>query len=480
MYCRECWVHSTQSVGPTRHPKAATRRPSPTHKDDNVQPVNSEKTVPRVGEKEHAVNTLTVEFVEGPSPPAIPKISGEQIHIGTAQNNHLVLNDPTVSRYHVEISCSRSGLLIVDHGSTNGTFAGPVRIERAIVQPGTLIDVGGSTLRLTLGAKEPVEVYPAESLDGLRGRSAALRRLMAQVQKVAPSSAAVLLIGESGTGKELLARALHHESPRKKAPFEVVDCGALVPALIASELFGHERGAFTGADQKHIGAFERAEDGTVLLDEIGELPASVQSLLLGALERRRFRRVGGKTDIALQARVLSATHRDLRSEVNSGTFRLDLYYRIAVVTLRAPALRERPEDIPILIEHFVREAGHAGPSSELFSEKALFALQQHAWPGNVRELRNFVEATLALGEPPEVEGARADSPALSAPNGIDFIAPLLTQPYKRARAAVIEELDGRYFEKLMERCGGNVSRAAREAEINRTYLIEVLRRRAAT
>jgi DNA-binding NtrC family response regulator len=444
--------------------------------------MSSEETVPRAGVRRYEVGTLTVEVVAGPDRGRAP-VTGERVSVGSAEDNQLVLRDPTVSRYHAEIACDRSGLLVVDHGSTNGTFAGPVRIERAIVPPGAAIEVGGSTLRATLGAAQPVEIHPEEALEGLRGRSPVLRRLMAQVERVAGSTAAVLLVGESGTGKELIAGALHRRSPRAASPFEVVDCGALVPALVASELFGHERGAFTGADRQHVGALERAQGGTVFLDEIGELPAQVQALLLGALERRRFRRVGGKVELQLDARVVSATHRDLRSEVNAGRFRLDLYYRLAVVTLRTPALRDRPEDIPLLVEHFVREAGHDGPVESLFSPAALASLARHSWPGNVRELRNLVEATLALGEVPSIDGSgdavseHEGATAGEAGEGGDVIGAVLDQPYKRARAAVLQEFEGRYFERLLERTGGNVSRAAREAEINRTYLIEVLRRR---
>ncbi|MEZ4297376.1 MAG: sigma 54-interacting transcriptional regulator [Polyangiaceae bacterium] len=452
--------------------------------------MSSEETVPRGGSPRFEVGTLTVEVVSGPDR-GRPPVTGERVSIGSAEDNDLVLRDPMVSRYHAEIACDSSGLLVVDHGSTNGTFAGSVRVERAIVPPGTVLSLGGTSVRAGLGGSEAVELYPGESLAGLRGRSPALRRLMAQIERVASSSAAVLIAGESGTGKERIAEALHLCSPRAGRPFEVVDSSALVPALVASELFGHERGAFTGADQRHAGALERAGDGTVFLDEIGEVPPQVQALLLGALERRRFRRVGGKVDLPLGARVVSATHRELRNEVNAGRFRLDLYYRLAVVTLRAPALRDRPEDIPLLVEHFVREAGHDGPLTDLFSPAALTSLARHAWPGNVRELRNLVEATLALGEVPQVGDAEsgslgsedAESPgggesaSLAGGGGRDPIGAVLDLPYKRARASVLEELEGRYFERLLDRCGGNVSRAAREAEINRTYLIEVLRKR---
>ncbi len=429
----------------------------------------AEETLPQQPAAGLTIDTLVVEVVEGPDVGAAKRASGDRVSIGSADGNDLVLRDLTVSRYHLDIVRDARGFLLIDHASTNGTRVGPVRVERAIVPPGTRIQTGSTVLRVDDGGPRPVEVYPGDALGAMRGRSPALRRLMAQAGRLAVSSASVLVVGESGTGKELLARALHEEGSRAAAPFEIVDCGALVPALVASELFGHERGAFTGADRQHAGAFERARDGTVFLDEVGELPPAVQAALLGALERRRFRRVGGKIDLPLEARVVSATHRDLRAEVNEGRFRLDLYYRLAVVTLRTPSLRERPEDVPLLIEHFVREAGHTGPVAELISPAAMASLAQHAWPGNVRELRNVIEATLALGEVPALEEARGAG-------ALDVIAAACGQPYKRGRDAVLRAFEARYLEDLIARSEGNVSRAAREGQMDRSHLIELLRR----
>jgi DNA-binding NtrC family response regulator len=278
----------------------------------------------------------------------------------------------------------------------------------------------------------------------------------------------VLLVGESGTGKELIARALHTQSSRADGPFVTVDCGALSPALVASELFGHEKGAFTGAAGRHDGAFSRADGGTLFLDEIGELPTALQAALLGALERKRIRRVGGRDEIPIDVRVVSATHRDLRAEVNAGTFRLDLYYRLAVVVLQVPALRERREDVPLLVEHFLREAGVEGGVAEVVPPDTMDALAAHAWPGNVRELRNFVEATLVMGEAPPLMGAP------SGPEGGDVIEHALVLGYKEARARVLDAFERRYCEPLLERAEGNVSRAARDARMDRTYLIKLL------
>jgi DNA-binding NtrC family response regulator len=262
-----------------------------------------------------------------------------------------------------------------------------------------------------------------------------------------------------------------------------IDCGALSSSLLASELFGHERGAFTGADRQHKGAFERAEDGTVFLDEIGELPGADQSSLLGVLERRRFRRVGGSAELDLDARVIAATNRDLRAEVNTGRFRQDLYHRLAVVVLRLAPLRERREDIPLLVEHFARELGATGATSsidELFGAEQLSRWQKHPWPGNVRELRNAVEAALVVGPQPGGDVHTAPGPA-PAPGGFslglglgDADEPL--PPYKDQRAAVVREFERAYLGRLMAQAGGNVSHAARIAKMDRSHLIDLLHR----
>jgi DNA-binding NtrC family response regulator len=279
-----------------------------------------------------------------------------------------------------------------------------------------------------------------------------------------------LIIGESGTGKELAARALHEASPRSEKPFVVVDCASIVPTLVGSELFGHERGAFTGADRMHVGAFERAQGGTLFLDEIGELPLAIQPSLLGALERRRIKRVGGKDDIAVDVRVVSATHRDLRADVNAGRFRLDLYYRLAVVIVELPPLRERRNDVRMLVEHFVRESGETRPIDEAVPRGLLEALETHRFPGNVRELRNLVEAALATGENPILDAV--------APSGAGpLLDRVLDAPYGAAREAVLAEFEERYLSHLLARSDNNVSKASRVAQMDRSHLTSLLRRR---
>ena len=424
------------------------------------------------------VRTLRVEVLEGPDAGAWRVAAAETLTIGTAEGNDLVLTDPTVSRFHLELAARGDGIQVVDHGSTNGTLAAGVRVERGVVAAGTILQLGHTRLRAGEGAPVTVELLAEDALAGLRGRTPVMRRLMAQIERAARTDAAVLLIGESGTGKEVIAQALHDRSPRAGKPFVTVDCGALSPTLVGSELFGHERGAFTGADRQHVGAFERAHGGTVFLDEIGELPAALQATLLGVLERRRFRRLGGRVDVSVDVRIVSATHRDLRAEVNSGAFRLDLYYRLAVVLLQVPPLRDRRDDIPLLVEHFLRECGHDGPIDDLVSPATMKTLCAHHWPGNVRELKNLIEATVAMGEAPAVEAAPGPgaAPMSGAAPGASAGDALLELPYKEARGQLLAEFEARYLARLLVRTRGNVSLAAREARMDRSHLIDLLRR----
>ena len=397
------------------------------------------------------------------------------ISVGTAPGNDLVLSDETVSRYHLEIRRDEDRILIKDLGTTNGTALREALVDQARVLPGTVLSLGNTKLEIRDGEPLTFELHPEERLGRLRGRSQAMLRLMARIKRAASSDASVLLVGETGTGKELTAQAIHEASRRGSRPFETVDCGALLPTLVASELFGHEKGAFTGADRRHIGAFERADGGTLFLDEIGELPSSLQPALLGALERRSFRRVGGNTSIKVDVRVVCATHRDLRAEVNQGRFRQDLYYRLAVVPLLLPPLRERTDDILLLVEHFLEEARFDGELRDIFSPKAIENLKNHRWPGNIRELRNFVEAAVVMGETPHFGAERSARRASTMSRTLEADE-ALELPYGEARAAVLEGFEAKYLSALLKRAKGNVSAAAREAKMNRSYLIKMLKR----
>lgn len=420
------------------------------------------------------LRTLRVTVAAGPDAGKSCLATSDSLTVGSAAGNDLVLTDPTVSRYHAELRVRGDDILVIDHGSTNGTSSGGVRIERGTVAAGALLSLGHTQISVAEGETAEVEVYPAEHLGRLRGRSPVMARLLARIDRTAQSDVSVLLLGETGTGKEVIAHAIHEASPRNAQAFETVDCGSLMPTLIASELFGHEKGAFTGADRQHVGAFERADGGTLFLDEIGELPQALQPSLLGALERRSFRRVGGTKLIQVNVRLISATHRDLRDEVNAGRFRQDLYYRIGVVLLEIPPLRERTDDIPLLVDHFLREAGFEGDPKSVVPEAVLESLKRHQWPGNIRELRNFVDAALALGEAPQFGERRSDG-SETQPAGGDFLE-LLDVPYGDAKAALLDRFERSYLEHLMKTTEDNVSAAARLAKMNRSHLLELLKK----
>ena len=419
------------------------------------------KTERRRPEPTEAPRAFSVRVVGGPSAGLRAEVEAdESLTVGTARGNDLVLADPGVSRYHLELSAHGDGYRVRDLHSSNGTWVGALEIRDAVIGADTALELGDSRVVIEPGAVGSA-ARAADPVPGLIGASPAMERVAATIHKVAPSKVSVLVQGETGTGKEVVARAIHALSPRRDGPFEVVDCGSLPAALIASELFGHERGSFTGAHKRHVGAFERADGGTVFLDEVGELPLGLQPALLGVLERSKFRRVGGEAVQTVDVRVVAATHRDLRAGANDGSFRADLYYRLAVARILVPPLRDRREDIAPLVEHFASELV-GGPSP--FSPAALAAFEAHPWAGNVRELRNVVEASLALGTlslaPEPVDGADASE--------------LLT--YRDARAAAVDEFERAYLSQLIGACRGNASEAARRARMDRPYLLRLLRK----
>jgi two-component system, NtrC family, response regulator GlrR len=309
-----------------------------------------------------------------------------------------------------------------------------------------------------------------DSFGELVGRSAAMRAALAVLERAAPTEAKVLLEGETGTGKSEAARALHAASRRRSGPLVVVDCGALSDQLLDSELFGHEKGAFTGAHARRIGALEEASGGTVFLDEIGELPLSLQPKLLRALEERQIRRVGSNAYRPIDVRVIAATHRDLGAEVTAGGFRADLYFRLAVVRVALPPLRQRAEDVPLIAERLLRGLG-AGPSQlqHLLRPEHLGALSSADWPGNVRELRNHLQRCLVLG----LTSAPERSPAPAAPDS-HTVDP--TIPYAVARRAALDAFERAYAGALLASQGGKVTAAAEAAGLNRVYLHKLLRR----
>jgi transcriptional regulator with GAF, ATPase, and Fis domain len=399
--------------------------------------------------------------------------------IGTRALADLALTDTKVSGLHCEISCG-DDLRVRDLASKNGTFLGGFRVLEAVVPPGETIAVGDSRVRV-LPADELVDVplHRDDDFFGIIGQSAAIRALTARIERLCASDTTVLITGETGSGKERVAEALHLGSRRAAHPFEVVDCGSLPSTLIEAELFGWERGAFTGAVGRSAGAFERAHTGTLFLDEIGELPIDLQPKLLRVLESRTVRRLGGGRPIDVDVRVVSATNRDLAMEVNRGRFREDLFYRLAVVTLAVPPLRERPDDVPLLAMHLLREMG-VDPATCLTVE-SLAALQRYDWPGNVRELRNMLERAAVLMEPLAPGERRAEpAPATVAPipPPAAALTPAidLTVPLRIAKQRAIEELERAYIAALLPACNGNISEMARRMGMDRMSIHRLLRR----
>ncbi len=413
------------------------------------------------------------QFVSTPSTP------GEKITIGAGRDNDLVLHDERVSPRHLEVRWAPEGAALRDAGSATGTFLGVTRLGDAIVLPGTRIRVGETILEILAG-EVTGDLRARLAAEGLVFVGPAMTEVAESLQRIAPFSTSVLIEGETGTGKEVIARAVHRLSMRANGPFVVVDCGALPATLIESELFGHERGAFTGADRRRQGAFERAHGGTVFLDEIGELPLASQPALLGALQRRRFRRVGGHDEVEVDVRIVAATNRDLLVEVERGAFRADLYYRLATAGIWLPPLRRRPEDLPVLIASLLAELTGSAVLSP-FDEDAMALLSAHAWPGNVRELRAVVERAVNLGRL-DLGGPRSGLQLLQA-RGVEAMpssTPTLPADrpgaYGEARAEALSIFEQDYLRRLIEACQGNASEAARVARMDRPHLLRLLRR----
>jgi DNA-binding NtrC family response regulator len=396
---------------------------------------------------------------------------GSRVYLGQSSACALRLADRHVSRRHAAIVRGERDTEIVDLDSTNGTTVNGTRVLRALLASGDTVRLGETTLRFDVidrGAPPPIST--ASHFGRVLGSSVEMRRLYPVFQKVADAEVHVVVEGETGTGKEILAESLHEASPRASGPFVVFDCTAVPPNLVESEIFGHEKGAFTGATTTRRGLFEQAHGGTLFLDEIGELELGLQPKLLRVLEQSRVRRVGGESFIPVDARVIAATRRDLDREVQDGRFRDDLFFRLNVARLELPPLRERHGDVAFLARHFWQElARGAGP----LPYKLLTSLERHAWPGNVRELRNAVARHVALGE---LAGVAPES-ARRAPATDPFEAILAENlPFPLARDRVVRAFERRYVERVLEREGGSVARAANASGIARRYFNTILAR----
>jgi DNA-binding NtrC family response regulator len=412
--------------------------------------------------------------VRGPDRGESIAIGSLPLTLGSGNVCDVPLSDPTISRRHLGVEPGSDGVVLRDLGSTNGSFVQGARFNELTLGFGTEVTIGKTVLKYVPN-EEAIDLGPsdAESYGALVGRDPKLRRLFRLLDDVAATDATVLIEGETGTGKELFAEEIHRHSPRRDGPFVVFDCGAVPDELIESTLFGHVRGAFTGAVSDRRGAFEEADGGTLFLDEIGELSPAVQPALLRALDKQSVRPVGGTTYTRASVRVVAATNRNLRAEIAAKNFREDLYYRVAVVRMLVPPLRERPDDIPLLVDHFIRQFRSA--RSLEVSPEDLERLRNHSWIGNARELRNVIERACALSHGSRLEIEEAlDQPAAGGTLPGSHLE--VDLPFKEAKARIIDVFEHAYIGALLKRHGGNLSAAARAAEIDRKHLRELLRK----
>jgi DNA-binding NtrC family response regulator len=431
-------------------------------------------------EREAAAVTAVprITAVSGPSTGRGLAMTSALATVGRHPSNDLVLDDPRASGVHLELRRVDDRIHIRDPGSTNGTFIGPHRIVEAELAPGAEITVGSSALRVDVDERATTaRRSTAGSFGELVGESPEMLELFATLERIAPKELTVLLQGETGTGKEEVARAIHARSPRGAAPFVVIDATSLPESLAESLLFGHERGAFTGADQRRAGLFEAAQGGTVFLDEIGELPPAIQSKFLRVLERHEVTRVGGTTAVNVDVRVVAATHRDLRYEIEAGRFREDLFFRLCQIRLVLPPLRDRPADVKLLCTKILAQTAGAGTPPAI-EPAALAHLEAQRWPGNVRELRNVLARAAALATGPAIRRADVAGEGFGFRGTREERSALdVSGPFAGAKERAIERFESTYLAALMKRCAGNLSRAAREADLARHHLRDLLKKR---
>ncbi|MBK9072651.1 MAG: sigma 54-dependent Fis family transcriptional regulator [Myxococcales bacterium] len=430
------------------------------------------------------VRRVELSVVAGPDRGKRAEFESERITLG-ARRADFEVTDGKVSGLHCEIRLDARGYRLVDSESTNGTFVGGLRVNDVYIEPETTIAIGNTRVMFRpLDASVEVPLAERDRFGDLVGRSPKMRELFARMEKLASSDATVLIRGETGAGKDLVAESLHQASPRKERAFVVVDCSAIPPHLIESELFGHERGSFMGTQASYAGAFERAHGGTLFLDQIVELPIELQPKLLRWLETREVRRIGGTVAKHVDVRVLTASSRDLMVEVNRGRFREDLLYRLLVTTLDVPPLREHKEDIPLLVETLLTQL--PGGDTATIAPQTMQMLEKHDWPGNVRELRNVLERAISIAEPPTALRNRPPTAnrtrssvlsALEADDGMHINYTVdIAVPFKDAKHELVEVFERAYVTRLLMEHKGNLSAAARAAGIDRMSIHKLIAR----
>ena len=387
----------------------------------------------------------------------------ERLHIGRSSRCALVLEDPTVSQVHAEVQATPRGVRLVDLRSRNGTFIGEASIVEAYLTGPCEFRCGAKRLRFVPEAVHEVRIEAPERFGGLVGTTPEMIQLFAKLQRYAPTSMSMLIQGETGTGKERVAQAIHAASPRRDKLFLVVNCAAVADTLLESELFGHVRGAFTGADRARDGVFVEADGGTLFFDEVGEMSSAMQAKLLRVLENQEVRPVGTGRSRKVNVRTLFATHVDLRHAVNRGTFREDLYFRMAQKTVEIPPLRRRMEDLPALVEDLLQQLER---TDRKVDEAGMAALMAHSWPGNVRQLRTIIQSALV----------ESDGDRLMLEQALDGIAtPAESERTSGMYDEAKRDFDRRFYTALYVRFGGNLSQIAKAAGKQRVTVRAALR-----
>jgi len=414
---------------------------------------------------------FVLQVVAGPDQGTELPVTDRRLLVGTSPVCDLRLTDEQVSRRHLAVVAVEGRVRIEDLDSTNGTVVIGVRITGAQLFGGEILEIGRSLISVHAQSDAPASkpTKPVVSFGSVLGVSRPMQHVYQLARRVAGSDVACVIEGATGTGKEQLAEAIHEVSTRAANPFVIFDCTAVPPTLMESALFGHEKGAFTGAGSMRKGVFEQASNGTLFIDEIGDLELSLQSKLLRVLQRKEVQRVGGNGWIRTDARILAATRRDLDREVQEGRFRDDLFFRLAVTRIELPPLVDRGSDVELLARHFWETLGEgAGP----FPLEFLSRFRNYSWPGNVRELLNTVVRWHALGELAHAEPLGQPSPESSASGALpDVITQLIRTgvPFSKARVLAIEEFERRYVQSVLDKHGGNVTRAAQASGIGRRH-----------